>query len=121
MKKNILLIATALFLFAGNQSVTAQTKIKKEVQSSSAEKIEVTAKEKTTSLIRSLSLTKDQQDQVYKLFRKVEGKMSSTSNVKDAKEKEAIQTKMDKYVMASMKRILKEEQFKKYVENAKDL
>ena len=121
MKKNILLIAAALFLFLGNQSVTAQTKIKKEVQSSSAEKIEVTAKEKTTSLIRSLSLTKDQQDQVYKLFRKVEGKMSSTSNVKDAKEKEAIQTKMDKYVMASMKRILKEEQFKKYVENAKDL
>ncbi|WP_456437887.1 hypothetical protein [Psychroserpens sp.] len=121
MKKNILLIAAALFLFLGNQSVTAQAKMKKEVQSSSAEKTDVIAKEKTTSLIRSLSLTKDQQDQVYKLFRNVEGKMNSSSSVTDTKEQEAIQAKMDKYVMGSMKQILKEEQFKKYLEMAKDL
>ncbi len=31
MKKNILLIAAALFLFLGNQSVTAQAKMEKDI------------------------------------------------------------------------------------------
>ncbi len=124
MKKNILFIAAALFLFLGNQSVTAQAKMKKEVQSISIEKPEVKAKEMTTSLIRPLGLNEKQQEQVYTLFAKTEGKMNRASTVTDAKgqeAKQAKQAKMDKYVMSKMKEILNEEQFKKYLELAKDL
>lgn len=122
MKKNILLIAAALFLFLGNQSVTAQAKMEKEVQAISTDKTELSAKKETKSLIRSLGLNKKQQEQVYSLFAKTNGKMSkaTASNV-DTKEQEVKQAKMDKYIMVKMKEILTEEQFKKYLDLAKDL
>jgi hypothetical protein len=115
MKKNILFIATVLFVFLGNQSVSAQAKMKKEVQSTSAEKVQVLAKEKTNNLVRPLSLNKDQQNQVYTLFRNVEDKIGSSSSITDAKEQEAMQTKIDKHVSSKMKEILNEEQFQKYL------
>ena len=123
MKKNILLIATALFLFAGNQSVTAQAKMKKEVQSISADKTktEVSAKKKTASLIRPLGLNEKQQEQVYALFAKAGEKMSRASADSGAKIQGDKQAKMDKYVMAKMKEILTEKQFIKYLDLAKDL
>ncbi|WP_033961042.1 hypothetical protein [Psychroserpens jangbogonensis] len=123
MKKNILLIATALFLFAGNQSVTAQAKMKKEVQSISVDKTktEVSAKKKTASLIRPLGLNEKQQEQVYALFAKAGEKMSRVGADSGAKIQGDKQAKMDKYVMAKMKEILTEKQFLKYLDLAKDL
>jgi len=118
MKKNILLIAAAFFLFLGNQSVTAQVKMKKEVQSASFEKPEVKAKKATTNLIRPLGLTKIQQEQVYGVFMKVEAKMSKEA-VRDTKEQAATRAKMDKYVVGSMEKILTKEQFKRYLELSK--
>jgi len=122
MKKNILLIAAALFLFLGNQSVTAQAKMKKDVQTIGVKKTEeVSAKKKVTSLIRPLALNKKQQEQVYNLFAKTEEKMSRSGASSDAQKQEVMQAKMNKYVMDKMKEILTEEQFKKYLDLAKDL
>lgn len=120
MKKNILLIAAALFLFLGNQSITAQAKMEKETQSISAEETEVSAKEKTTSLIRSLGLNKKQQEQVYNLFVKSEEKMSRASLEGETKEKKMKEAKMNEYIMAQMKEILTEGQFKNYLELVKN-
>ncbi len=121
MKKNVLLIAAALFLFLGNQSVIAQAKMKKEVQSIRIEKPEVKAKEMTTSLTRPLSLNKEQQEQVYTLFSKTEEKSNSIKMHSDSNDLGTSQAKMDKYVMSQMKEILNEKQFKKYLELVKDL
>lgn len=121
MKKNILFIVAALFLFLGNQSVSAQVKMKKDTQSISTVKSEAKAEKMTTSLVRSLKLNKKQQEQVYNLFVKAEGKMNRASAVGDAKSLEVKQSKMDKFVKGSMKQILTEEQFEKYLELAKDL
>lgn len=122
MKKNILLIATALFLFIGNQSVTAQVKMKKNVQSINTEKSEAKAKKMTTNLIRPLGLDQKQQEQVYSLFVKTESKMNRVSAAAaNVNEQDAKQAKMDKYVMSSMKEILTEEQFNTYMELSKKL
>ncbi|MCB0382660.1 MAG: hypothetical protein KDD05_04990 [Psychroserpens sp.] len=121
MKKNILLIAAALFLFLGNQSVSAQAKMKKEVQSAIVKKSDVSAKEKTMNLIRPLSLTEKQQEQVYELFAKTGEKMGKASAESNAKDLEAKQAKMDQYVTAKLKEILNEEQYKKYLDLAKKL
>jgi hypothetical protein len=121
MKKNILLIAAALFLFLGNQSIAAQAKLEKQEQSVKTQKTNVIAKEKTMSLIRPLNLNKEQQVQVYEVLAKVGGKMKSAEANPDLKVKEEKQAKMNKYVMSKMKEILSEEQYKKYLELAKDL
>ncbi|WP_431137181.1 hypothetical protein [Psychroserpens mesophilus] len=121
MKKNILLIAAALFLFLGNQSVTAQAKMEKERKSISVEKSHAKAKEMTSSLIRPLGLNTKQQEEVYALFSKVEMKMGKVRAEVSSQDQKDKQTKMDEYVMASMKEILNEEQFKKYIELAKKL
>lgn len=118
MKKSILLIATALFLFVGNQSVTAQAKIKKETQTFNLESVQASAKKKTDDLVRPLGLTKSQQEKVHSLFVKIEEKRSLST---DAKDQKAMQAKIDTYVMSSMKEILKEEQFNKYLELTKTL
>lgn len=121
MKKNILLIAAALFLFLGNQSVTAQAKMKKETKSSIVKKSDVKAKEKTMNLIRPLGLNDKQQEQVYNLFVTTGEKMSRANSGANAQELEAKQAKMDKYIVSKMKEILNEEQYKKYLELVKDL
>jgi hypothetical protein len=127
MKKNILLIAAALFLFLGNQSLTAQAKMKKGTQTMSAEKSmiasqsEINAKKMTASLTRPLGLNQDQQEQVYSLFKKTEEKMNRASAATNGQELEAKQAKMDKYIMSQMKEILTDEQYKKYLDLAKDL
>ena len=121
MKKNILFIAAALFLFLGNQSLTAQAKMKKDTKSAMVQKSDVSAKEKTMNLIRPLSLTEQQQEQVYSLLAKTEEKMSRASKESNAQDLEAKQAKMEKYVMSKMKEILNEEQYKKYLDLAKDL
>ncbi len=121
MKKNVLLIAAALLLFLGNQTITAQAKIKKESQSINVESVESIAKKKTQDLVRPLGLSKKQQDQVYAIFLKTEQKMSRTKAGEDAKGEKDLKAKLDKYVMSSIKEILNEEQFKKYLEVTKAL
>lgn len=127
MKKNILLIAAALFLFLGNQSVVAQAKMKKETKSINvdpsinANQSQVSAKKMTTSLTRPLGLNQEQQEQVYALFQKTEEKMNRANAATEGKEQLAKQAKMDKYIMAKMKEILTDEQYKKYLDLAKDL
>ncbi|WP_435413583.1 hypothetical protein [Psychroserpens mesophilus] len=120
MKRNILLIAAATFLFLGNQSMTAQTKIKKETQSAVIQKSNINAKEKTMNLIRPLGLNDKQQEQVYSLFEKTEEKMGRAGTEADAKQLEAKQAKIDQYIMSKMKEILNEEQYNKYLELVKD-
>ncbi|MCB0383611.1 MAG: hypothetical protein KDD05_10060 [Psychroserpens sp.] len=121
MKKNILLIAAALFLFLGNQSVNAQAKMKKEAHTEIAQKSEVSAKEKMMNLVRPLGLNDKQQEQVLGLFAKAEEKMSKAKKESDTQEIEAKQTKMDAFVTSKMKEILDEEQYKKYLDLAKAL
>jgi len=116
MKKNILLITAALFLFLGNQSVTAQVKIKKEVKSTVVQKDNVKAKEKMASLIRPLGLDKKQQEKVYDLFSKTQQKLTRAENEAKAEEFKAKQAKMDKYITLKMKEILNEKQYQKYLD-----
>ncbi|MEY8848045.1 hypothetical protein AB9K26_04480 [Psychroserpens sp. XS_ASV72] len=121
MKKSILFIAVAVFMFLGNQAVDAQAKIKNNTQTQVSETVQATAKTKTTKLVRALELSSKQQEQVYNLFLKSEEKLSKASSEIEGKELNAKQAKMDKYVEAKMKEILKEEQYKKYLNLAKDL
>lgn len=121
MKKNILLIVAVLFLCLGNQSVSAQAKMKKETKSAIAQKSVTNAKEKTMNLIRPLELNDKQQKQVYSLFAKAEEKISRASAETSAQQLEAKQAKMDKYIMSEMKEILNEEQYKKYLDLVKNL
>jgi len=127
MKKNILLIVAALFLFLGNQSLTAQAKMKKETKTMSAERSmiasqsEINAKKMTASLTRPLGLNQEQQEKVYSLFQKTEEKMNRASVATNTQELEAKQAQMDKYIMSEMKEILTDEQYKEYLDLAKDL
>ncbi len=118
MKKGILLIAAALFLFLGNSSVAAQAQVKKNAQSIDKEKIEVTAQKKTKSLIRVLGLSDEQQKQVYSLFTKTETKMEAAKNSSDgnAKEISAKEAKMKTFIKQKMKEILNEEQYLKFLD-----
>lgn len=117
MKKNILFVAAALFLFLGNQSLSAQAQFKNEnTQTKSTEKTELVASNKTQSLVRALGLNEKQQEQVYSLFQKTEEKMNRANAVTESKDLGAKQAKMDKYIMAKMKEILTEDQYTKYLD-----
>lgn len=121
MKRNILLIAAALFLFLGNQSVTAQAKLEKEVKTYDLSYIKENAKKKTKTLVNYLDLNDKQQEQVYNLFVETQKKTSKTLTKVDSKKKKAITSRMDRYIADSMKEILTEDQFKKYLSISKDL
>ena len=113
----MLLVAAALFLFVGNQSLSAQAQFKNEnTQIKSTEKTEVAASNKTKSLVRALGLNEKQQEQVYSLFQKTGEKMNRANAATESKDQEAKQAKMDKYIMAKMKEILTEDQYTKYLD-----
>lgn len=113
----MLLVAAALFLFLGNQSMSAQAQFKNEnTQIKSTEKTEVAASNKTKSLVRALGLNEKQQEQVYSLFQKTEEKMNRANAAAESKDQAAKQAKMDKYIMAKMKEILTEDQYTKYLD-----
>ena len=120
MKKNILLIAAALFLFLGNQAVTAQATMKSDVQKFDTETVKVEAKKKTASLVRALNLSDEQQQQVYTLFTKIGNKMqvAKSNSPKDVNAKKA---KLNEYTKQKIKEILNEEQYTKYLELAENL
>ncbi|WP_425077714.1 hypothetical protein [Psychroserpens sp. S379A] len=121
MKKNILLIVAALFLFLGNQSINAQAKMEKEVKTYDLSYIKANAKKKTKSLISYLDLNNKQQEQVYNLFIEVGQKIGKLQAKEDTKQKAAFTARMERYVSDSMKDILNQDQLKKYLAKAKDL
>ncbi|MFK7781038.1 hypothetical protein [Psychroserpens sp.] len=121
MKRSILLIAAALFLFAGNQSVTAQAKLEKEVKTYDLSYIRENAKKKTESLVNYLGLNEKQQEKVYNLFVETQQKSNKSLVGADSKKKKAITSRMERYISDTLKEILTEDQLKKYLAMSKDL
>ena len=119
MKKNILLIVAALFLFLGNQSLIAQEKISKDDQSLSVKEAKVNVKMKVDKLAQSLELNDSQRKQVYNLFLKMDEKSQKVNGIEDIEARKERKSKIDIYIKRELSEILTQKQFDKYLKLVK--
>lgn len=122
MKKSILMMATA-FIFSV-ASVCAQNQGQQDQQGQQRQKMSPSerSKARVEIMTKELSLTPDQQKKVTELFKKNSAERQKASeSMKNMSREEMMKswTAVQDKTNAEMKKILKADQYKKYIENQK--
>ena len=113
MKKQLLLLCFACFLFAGSQLSFAQAKVKSE--STTVNNADSAAKKRALQVInlleRDAKLDATQREKVYDVFAAVSKKMKGIASIEDASERQNKKAKMRAYVDKKLQQILTPKQY----------
>ncbi|MBR9913870.1 MAG: hypothetical protein GYB32_03430 [Algicola sp.] len=117
MKKQLLLLTFACFLFAGTQISFAQAKSKSQIESvnNDASSAKKNADKVIQMLERSAKLDAKQKAQVYDIYNAVDKKMQGIDAVKDPAERALKKEKMQNYINSKLKQVLSSEQYEIYM------
>lgn len=117
MKKQLLLLSFACFLFAGSQLSFAQSTI--EEQKTAIESADASVKKNAQKVIdaleRSTKLDAAQKNKIYDIFVAVDKKMKGVDAIEDSAERKAKQSKMQDYINQKLQQVLTKEQYEMYM------
>ncbi|SDR65947.1 hypothetical protein SAMN04515667_0070 [Formosa sp. Hel1_31_208] len=118
MKKQLLLLSFACFLFAGSQFSFAQSKMEKQkVAIENADSSVKKNAEKVINLLkRHTKLDEKQKTKIYDIFVAVDKKMKAIETIENTEERQAKQSKMQVYINSKLQQVLSPEQYKVYIE-----
>ncbi|WP_298900192.1 hypothetical protein [uncultured Psychroserpens sp.] len=116
MKKQLLLLCFACFLFAGSQLSFAQTTIKKQntAVSNADYSAEKSVQKLTNLLEREAKLDATQKEKLYDVFAAVEKKIKGIASIEDATERQAKKKKIRAYIDQKIKQVLTPAQYEIY-------
>lgn len=117
MKKQLLLLSFACFLFAGSQLSFAQSTIEQEktaLESADAS-VKKNAQKVINALERSTKLDATQKNKIYDIFVAVDKKMKGIDAIEDSAERKAKQSKMQDYINQKLQQVLTKEQYDMYI------
>ncbi|WP_299274000.1 hypothetical protein [uncultured Psychroserpens sp.] len=116
MKKQLLLLCFACFLFAGSQLSFAQTTIKKQntAVSNADYSAEKSVQTLTNLLEREAKLDATQKEKLYDVFAAVEKKIKGIASIEDATERQAKKKKIRAYIDQKIKQVLTPAQYEIY-------
>ncbi|MCD2260673.1 hypothetical protein [Psychroserpens luteolus] len=116
MKKQLLLLCFACFLFAGSQLSFAQTTTKKQntVITNSDYSAEKSAQKVINLLEREAKLDATQKEKLHDVFTAVEKKMNGIASIEDATERQAKKKKMRAYIDKKLQQIFTPAQYDIY-------
>ncbi|MDG5489958.1 hypothetical protein [Psychroserpens sp. SPM9] len=116
MKKSLLLLTFACFLFAGNQLSFAQKAVSKD--NTTIKNTNDAAKNDALKVInllkRETKVSSDQKNEIYEVFVVVNKKKSAIENITDAAEQKAKLTKLHEFTNEQLQKVLTSEQFALY-------
>ncbi|WP_298755151.1 hypothetical protein [uncultured Psychroserpens sp.] len=116
MKKQLLLLCFACFLFAGSQLSFAQTTTKKQntAITNSDYSAEKSAQKVINLLEREAKLDATQKEKLHDVFTAVEKKMNGIASIEDATERQAKKKKMRAYIDKKLQQIFTPAQYDIY-------
>ena len=121
MKKSLLLLLFACFLFAGSQSTFAQSKL--EQQKLTVKNADDSAKKEALKVInlleREAKLDDTQKNNIYEIFVGVSKKKKNILGISDSAEQKAKLTKLQEYTNEQLQKTLTSEQFALYTKKMK--
>ncbi|WP_298897441.1 hypothetical protein [uncultured Psychroserpens sp.] len=116
MKKQLLLLCFACFLFAGSQLSFAQTTTKKQntAITNSDYSAEKSAQKVINLLEREAKLDATQKEKLHDVFTAVEKKMNGIASIEDATERQTKKKKMRAYIDKKLQQIFTPAQYDIY-------
>jgi len=121
MKKILLLLTFVCFLFAGNQSVFAQSTIEKQktVIKNADDSVKKEASKVIGMLERQAKVTNAQKNDIYEVFAVVAKKKKNIESIENKAQKKAKLTKLEAYLNERLSQVLTSEQFALYKKKMK--
>ncbi|MCK8480809.1 hypothetical protein [Psychroserpens algicola] len=116
MKKQLLILSFACFLFAGNKLSFAQSQMEtqKHAIKNADDSVKKNAQKVINLLEREAKLDAAQKNKIYDIFVGVDKKMQGIDAIEDTSERKAKKEKMQAYIDQKLQQVLTKEQYALY-------